>query len=319
MDEVLRYFRDAIERPESVPPWPKWWREESWRADRVFEPGDFELLRTGRLDAARMILRRAGWPAKPRITAIFGTPCLTEESLAALELPPDYREFLLAYNGGYVTPCWFRAPGEWAIAAFLSWGGTLDDFLPIADVCESFALSPRCETLRLKVRGAGSGGVWLGPSEVAGSFTELLSRLDYPEHARPWMEQIDNGDSAGFRLWVEGGGEFNRRDPASALTPLEYTAVARNYSTLGDSLWVRDDGLPRRKARYDIGKLLVERGAEPGRAFLRAIMHHNFEIARLLLPPTGTSTADLRESRHWLRAGNPELLAVVEQELKTRK
>lgn len=120
MDEFLPYFRAAVEQPGSVPSWSRWWAEHRNRAEDLLDPADFELLRTGKLEAARMVLRRSSlaWPSAVRVTPLWGAPSLSEEKLAAFEqerairLPPDYREFLLADNGGYVRPCCFRCPGN---------------------------------------------------------------------------------------------------------------------------------------------------------------------------------------------------------------
>ena len=59
MDEFIPYFRAALEQGGSVPPWSQWWVEHRNRAEDLLDPADFELLRTGKLEAARMVLRRS--------------------------------------------------------------------------------------------------------------------------------------------------------------------------------------------------------------------------------------------------------------------
>ena len=120
MDEFPPYFRAALEQPSAALPWSRWWAEHRNRAEDILDPADFELLRTGKLEAARMILRRSSlvWSSAVRVTPLWGAPSLSEEKLAgfeqerAIRLPADYREFPLAYNGGYVRPCCSRCPGN---------------------------------------------------------------------------------------------------------------------------------------------------------------------------------------------------------------
>jgi hypothetical protein len=337
MDEFLTYFRAAQEQPGAVAPWSRWWAEHRNRAEDLLEPADFELLRTGRLEGARMILRRSGlaWPSAVRVTPLWGAPSLSGEKLAAFEqergirLPPDYREFLLAYNGGYVRPCCFRCPGERQIAAFSSVGGTMipdldrlpdlpGEYLPIAAVNAAGSLCGSGDVLLL---GAGAVWFWPGLHRVAGTFDELMGSLDYPEQAKPWMERIERGDVAGFRQWVEASGDIGKRDPASGVTPLEYCALERDFNLPLGEFWVGEEGKRRRGARVEIAKLLLERGAEPGHAFPFAVLARNFEIAALV-PLDRTGTGDLREAWERLREGpgaKPQLLEKVSAELEQRK
>jgi hypothetical protein len=169
-----------------------------------------------------------------------------------------------------------------------------------------------------------------------------MNRLDYPEGAKPWMEQIDHGDIAGFRRWAETGGAVEKRDPASGTTPLEYAALSRDFNLYLGQRWANEDGKRRRKARWEMAKLLVERGAEPGHAFVYAVPAGNFEIAGLL-PLERVSTEDLREAWDRLQSSpaaaggwkpppgelrdawerrissDSQLLAAVEKELAARK
>ena len=60
MEECLTYFRDAIERPETVERWPEWWAANADRVRKAFDYEDYIRLKFRRLDAARVILERMG-------------------------------------------------------------------------------------------------------------------------------------------------------------------------------------------------------------------------------------------------------------------
>lgn len=178
----------------------------------------------------------------------------------------------------------------------------------------------------------GAGAVWFWPGDrkrferewlhrVAGTFDELMGSLDYPEHAKPWMELIERGDLEGFRQWVEAGGDIGKRDPASGVTPLEYSALERDFNLMLGEFWVGPEGQRRREARVEIAKFLLEREVESGHAFFFAVLARNFEIAALT-PLHRTGTGDLRKAWERLREGpsaNPRLLAKVSAELEERK
>ncbi len=61
VDELLAYFRQAIEHPETVQPWNKWWTENASRVESAFPREDFLRLKYRKLQGARTILERSGW------------------------------------------------------------------------------------------------------------------------------------------------------------------------------------------------------------------------------------------------------------------
>jgi hypothetical protein len=65
VEECLRYFQQAIERPGSVPVWAAWWRANEELVRRSFDRPDFLRLKFRKLEAARAILERVGQPARP--------------------------------------------------------------------------------------------------------------------------------------------------------------------------------------------------------------------------------------------------------------
>jgi hypothetical protein len=365
MDEFLAYFRAAIERPESVPPWSKWWPANRNRVEQAFDNADFELLRTGKLNAARMILRRPGlaWPSHVRVIPTWGARSLSEENLAGYErgrsisIPDDFRQFLLAYNGGHIQPGWFRCseaqadPQAERLIVGFSWFTSLqgingstqlnpqfefphlaDDFLPVARLNAVGSFCVGDDILLLGVRGEERGGIWFWPADrkgfkrtglfqVASSFTELMHGLDYPAQAKPWMEQIDQGDVAGFLQWMEAGGDIRERDRASGTTPIEYAALAREFNLFLGQAWQNEEGKRRKMVRWKIAKLLLERGVEPGHTLIYALSARNIEIAKAV-PLDRTGTGDLREAWDRLREGpaaDSQFRAIVEKELEARK
>lgn len=60
MDECLAYFRQAIAKPLTVPPWSEWWTQNSQLVERVFSRHDVARLRHRRLLGARQILQARG-------------------------------------------------------------------------------------------------------------------------------------------------------------------------------------------------------------------------------------------------------------------
>jgi hypothetical protein len=65
MEECLRYFRQAIERPGSVAPWGEWWRDHEESVRQSFDRPDDLRLKFRTPEAARSILERRGRPAYP--------------------------------------------------------------------------------------------------------------------------------------------------------------------------------------------------------------------------------------------------------------
>jgi hypothetical protein len=77
VEECLAYFRDAIERPETVQRWPEWWAANAERVRQAFDHADYIRLKFRRLDAARIILERLGQPAveAPAVDWLYRTYC----------------------------------------------------------------------------------------------------------------------------------------------------------------------------------------------------------------------------------------------------
>ena len=115
MDEILQYFRDAIECPYTMPPWKIWWQKTNQLVLRTLGPRDYERIRKGKIDGARMILRRAEltWAAKVQVQSISET-VLTEAEWKAVYVvvlrkkvpkrPPKLRVvvLLIARLGGHL-------------------------------------------------------------------------------------------------------------------------------------------------------------------------------------------------------------------------
>jgi hypothetical protein len=60
MNECLRYFRQLVADPASVPPWSEWWAENVGLVETVFPLADYVRLKHRRLLGARQILQRLG-------------------------------------------------------------------------------------------------------------------------------------------------------------------------------------------------------------------------------------------------------------------
>lgn len=78
IEECLVYFRQAIARPESVPPWSDWWQENEPLVERVFPLMEYVRLKHRKLLGARQILQRFDelpkdyTPPSPRLTGSCG-------------------------------------------------------------------------------------------------------------------------------------------------------------------------------------------------------------------------------------------------------
>jgi hypothetical protein len=324
-----------VSRGVSEREWRKWWDGNRHEIEAVLEAGDFDLIRRGRMEAAEMLLRREkiAWRSNVRIVTPIGAPSLSEHKLQQFEqargvvLPADYRAFMLAWNGGYVWPGWFRAersnalhtePGERAIltlhaidAAMIvpsaaDTPGIPADLLPIACLNAPGSLVASDDVLVVGVAGDEAGRVWLWPGDdkdvererltpVAASFTALMDGLDYPVQGGPWMDHIDRGALTEFEKWMSTAGDVEARDPASGVTPIEYLALSRDFNLYLGDLWTDAEGKRRRQARLEMAKLLTNRGVHPGRAFYYAVAARTYEIAALFSVQL-TSTEDLRQS-----------------------
>src|SRR5262245_28674989 len=211
----------------------------------------------------------------PQITG--SGPPLSLDNLKAVEkrlnlsLPDDYRTFLLANNGGKLTPAWFRhgtEPGDVAeITRLFSLADVETETHDLRrELCsdEFIAIGMSSETDRLLLSTASEqpGAVFVNPCtdldpndfiRVADSFQQFLTSLDYPASTNPWMRLIDNNDVEGLRQWIDDGGDVQARDDAHVgLTALEHAAS---------------------RGRLEIVKLLVSRGAKPRGGLLGPSAH----------------------------------------------
>ena len=97
MEECLKYFRQLIRDPLSVPPWSEWWRANSALAESAFSRMDFVRLKHRKLRGAIQILQSLGelpegycWPG-PLLTGSCG--CCGDRTTIPSADP----------GGGYVT------------------------------------------------------------------------------------------------------------------------------------------------------------------------------------------------------------------------
>jgi hypothetical protein len=205
-------------------------------------------------------------------------PSLSPDDLKAAEhrlnvhLPDVYRTFLLANNGGKPTPAWFRRGTDPIDVAEITRFFSLeevetetqslrqeagsDDFI-------AMGMSSDIDRLALSTASDQRGAIFWNSSgddaqpddfiRVADSVTHLLTSLDYPESAKPWMMLIDNDDVEGLRQWIDSGGDVQAHDDVvTGITALEHAA---------------------RTGRMEIVKLLVSRGAKPRGGLFRPSAH----------------------------------------------
>src|SRR5579872_4788772 len=341
-DECLSFFRAVSGLPDAIEEWRRWWLRNQGLIEAAFEPGDYELLRTGRLDAAAMILRRQKFEEglNCRLTTLFSAPALSEAALHAIEqpngarLPDDYIDFLLSFNGAHVEPGCFQCGGvERLIAGFLPAEGGLradhpwhtqrshQGLWPIAELLSTgwAAGAGKAISGELLVLDRGAVRLWRGDIEspVANSFRELLSTLHYPQGGLPWMRTIDNGDSESFAAWLETGPNLSKRDPASGFLPFEYLATAKDRNAYLGTQWADEEGHKRAVGRDAIATSMLAQGAPTGRAFCHAVVHGKYGLAERLLPlSTELTRQDLLDARSFLRVpGREPLLKAVEQRL----
>jgi SMI1 / KNR4 family (SUKH-1) len=358
-DSCLTYFRDAAAGRAGTTPWDQWWRANECLAEKSFGPTDYQRLRKQGLMAARMIVRRTAlpWSSRASVSSTFGSPAISDDNVAAFErdqgftFPADYREFLLSYNGGRPRPSWFRMsgrdPADLHVALFCHL--YFDPNLPQPRCAHTlqFAARPPADhfpigqsgsaddsLLLIKFAGQQTGAIFLWPDKARGgdrpapilaaaSFDAFMKGLDYPEQTKPWMELIDRADVDGFSKWLDAGPDWDRRDPASGFTPIEYAAWGHDPDVpLGD---LHPEDVRLRRACLKIVETLLVRGALPGRAIRRAFFARNHAIVKLLLSTglDGVPTKDLEDVRYYLRHrpawADDELRPAVERELKTRR
>lgn len=189
-----------------------------------------------------------------------------------VELPKDYRSFLLAQNGGKPTPAWFRHGEDSSEVAEITRFFSLEEveeetknLRRDVDSRDFIAIGTSSDTdlLMLSIAAEHHGAVFWNWSDesadpddfirVAESFEQLLTTLDYPESTRPWMMLIDNDDVEGLRQWLDNGGDVQARDDVvTGMTALEHAAYT---------------------GRLEIVKLLISRGVKPRRGLLRPSAH----------------------------------------------
>jgi cell wall assembly regulator SMI1 len=193
-----------------------------------------------------------------------------------VQLPNDYRSFLLAHNGGKPTPAWFRHGKDPSDVAMITRFFSLEEMeAETRDLRTDFrsddliAMGTSSDTDRLVLSTASAqlGAVFWNSSDedaapddfirVAASIEQLLTNLDYPESTKPWMMLVDNDDVEGLRQWLDNGGDVQARDEVvTGLTVLEHAAST---------------------GRLEIVKLLVSRGAKP-RGGLRRPSAHRYAV-----------------------------------------
>lgn len=192
-----------------------------------------------------------------------------------VQLPADYRTFLLKHNGGTPTPGWFCRDEDTVEVTHLNTVaelcsetaglrayGVSQHYVAIGAIFEEL-------TLALSVR---SHAVFWNPSNsdlelvrLADSFADLFSNLDYVAESKPWMELIDNNDITGLTRWLDVGGSASATGTEFVGSALEHAAA------LG---------------RLEIVKLLLARGAKPGTSYRYAELAGHADVAKVLAPLT---------------------------------
>ena len=193
------------------------------------------------------------------------------EQRLGVQLPAEYRSFLLASNGGEPSPGWFHYgndDGEWAeVTQFWSAESMESETQRLHEYLEGFDDHPKQgvpryvaigtvgqeDALVISVARQDHGVVlWNASTEtfepsdlirVADSFAALLASLDYVEATKPWMMLIDNNDLDGLRRWLDAGGNAQAEED-----------LVIGYSALE---WAQS------WERHDMVELLMSRGAKP--------------------------------------------------------
>jgi hypothetical protein len=213
----------------------------------------------------------------PRITD-SGLPLSLDDLQKAeqrlnVQLPNDYRSFLLTHNGGKLTPAWFRHgkdPSDVAeITRFFSLEEVETETRSLRRVLDSHDFivigtsAEDTDRLMLSAAPAHRGAVFWhtghedadpnGFIRVADSIEHLFTTLDYPESTKPWMALIDNDDVEGLRQWLDNGGDVQASDEVVlGITALEHAAYT---------------------GRLEIVKLLVTRGVKPRGGLVQPSAH----------------------------------------------
>lgn len=199
------------------------------------------------------------------------------EQRLGVQLPAEYRSFLLASNGGEPSPGWFHYgddDGDWAeVTEFWSaekmetetqamrhnyeapnyWDRRVSSsYVSIGVVAEEQALMLRVSAEDHGVVFWNANTDYFLPVEftrVANSFAALLASLDYVEATKPWMMLIDNNDLDGLRRWLDAGGNAQAKED-----------VVIGFSALE---WAQS------LERHDMVALLMSRGAKRSKPWWR--------------------------------------------------
>jgi hypothetical protein len=245
------------------------------------------------------------------------------ERKAEIELPSDYRRFLLDQNGGEPRPSHFTCGrNEYEVTRFISFDHETpqefagQDFEQALDSLRSDLMLPKHlvpiawaddDVVLLSVAGKNRNNVffWWRISEgfdgshckkVANSFAEFLASLKYSEEEIPWREMIVNGDVQGFRRWLASVDLKNAILPESAF-PLADTCMAHAL----------DEG------QAEIVMLLVENGVDASAMFLNAIINGQLKIANALFPRIRAISKDQLQDAFCSRGiwSNPQLVDLL--------
>ena len=182
------------------------------------------------------------------------------EKRLGLDLPSDYRAFLLKHNGGEPEPRWFGYPElsedhdgaefgridffhsvvlptpaafdvhdfERAVRHFRSELELPKKYVPVGVVQEDIIV------LGCKAGERGRIYYWSNIesgfdtsffAQVTDSWDAFLSSLAYPPSA-PWMELIDRGDVEGVKRWLAEVGKPKEVDEKTGFSPWEYADFA---------------------------------------------------------------------------------------------
>lgn len=252
-----------------------------------------------------------------------------------VELPADYRAFVLERNGGKPRPGWMqiRAQGkvqDIEIGEFTAWSDDpgaesvsvvaqtkalrASHGLPSKYIVMAWIKTPGATVpLLLSIERSDKAPIilWVGGSTkakfkadmtfpaIAGSVSALLASLDYPAAGRPWMKAIEDGDDAGFARWLDGAADIDAAEPASGLRPIEFAAE---------------------RGRGAMVSRLLAKGAKPGEAFLAAVEGGHYGLAKTLLA-AGVPAKQLAKAQDRLEVLLPDraLSALIEAALAAAK
>jgi hypothetical protein len=116
----LEYFRQAIQAPEAVAPWAKWWKLNEERVRRAFSREDYLLLKHRRLAGVEVVLKKFGWQRPPYLeTSGRRSGALLNEAKLTQRFPcPSCGYFTLGE----------QPPGTYLICPVCSWEDDLVQF-----------------------------------------------------------------------------------------------------------------------------------------------------------------------------------------------